>query len=177
MNDNQFKVLIAGATGYIGSTLTQHLLDLGHDVTCIVRPETKTSYLPKAFTKAQILHADITHDSVLNSPAFENQSYDIVISCLASRHGAPDDAWKVDYQANHHLLKIAQRTNNQRFLLLSAICVQKPKLAFQFAKLKFEQELIDSGLTYTIVRPTAFFKSLIWSSSIRYEWQGILCIW
>jgi divinyl chlorophyllide a 8-vinyl-reductase len=45
-------------------------------------------------------------------------------------------------------------------VLLSAICVQKPLLAFQHAKLAFEEALIDSGLTYSIVRPTAFFKSL-----------------
>jgi len=38
--------------------------------------------------------------------------------------------------------------------------VQKPLLAFQQAKLAFERILIDSGLTYSIVRPTAFFKSL-----------------
>lgn len=45
-------------------------------------------------------------------------------------------------------------------VLLSAICVQKPQLAFQEAKLAFERALIDSGLTWSIVRPTAFFKSL-----------------
>ena len=45
-------------------------------------------------------------------------------------------------------------------ILLSAICVQKPRLAFQHAKLAFEQALTRSGLTYSIVRPTAFFKSL-----------------
>jgi divinyl chlorophyllide a 8-vinyl-reductase len=45
-------------------------------------------------------------------------------------------------------------------VLLSAICVQKPLLAFQQAKLAFEKVLIESGLTYSIVRPTAFFKSL-----------------
>jgi divinyl chlorophyllide a 8-vinyl-reductase len=33
-------------------------------------------------------------------------------------------------------------------------------LAFQHAKLAFEKVLIESGLTYSIVRPTAFFKSL-----------------
>jgi divinyl chlorophyllide a 8-vinyl-reductase len=33
-------------------------------------------------------------------------------------------------------------------------------LAFQHAKLSFEAALISSGLTYSIVRPTAFFKSL-----------------
>jgi divinyl chlorophyllide a 8-vinyl-reductase len=38
--------------------------------------------------------------------------------------------------------------------------VQKPKLAFQQAKLAFEKALIESGVTYSIVRATAFFKSL-----------------
>jgi divinyl chlorophyllide a 8-vinyl-reductase len=38
--------------------------------------------------------------------------------------------------------------------------VQKPLLAFQHAKLAFEAALVESGLTYSIVRPTAFFKSL-----------------
>jgi divinyl chlorophyllide a 8-vinyl-reductase len=38
--------------------------------------------------------------------------------------------------------------------------VQKPLLAFQHAKLAFEKLLIESGLKYSIVRPTAFFKSL-----------------
>ena len=47
-----------------------------------------------------------------------------------------------------------------QFVLLSAICVQKPLLAFQQAKLAFEKALVGSGLTYSIVRPTAFFKSL-----------------
>ena len=45
-------------------------------------------------------------------------------------------------------------------VLLSAICVQRPRLEFQKAKLAFEEELIGSGLTFSIVRPTAYFKSL-----------------
>ncbi|MES2423855.1 MAG: epimerase, partial [Pseudomonadota bacterium] len=47
-----------------------------------------------------------------------------------------------------------------QMVLLSAICVQKPLLAFQHAKLAFEKALVESGLTYSIVRPTAYFKSL-----------------
>ncbi|MEM9209031.1 MAG: NAD(P)H-binding protein, partial [Pseudomonadota bacterium] len=48
----------------------------------------------------------------------------------------------------------------RHFVLLSAICVQKPTLEFQKAKLAFESELQASGVDFTIVRPTAFFKSL-----------------
>ncbi|MEO1489813.1 MAG: epimerase, partial [Pseudomonadota bacterium] len=46
------------------------------------------------------------------------------------------------------------------FVLLSAICVQRPHLEFQRAKLAFEAELIACPIDHTIVRPTAFFKSL-----------------
>jgi divinyl chlorophyllide a 8-vinyl-reductase len=79
---------------------------------------------------------------------------------MASRTGAPKDAWAIDYQAHMNLLTAAKAAGVQRFVLLSAICVQKPRLEFQRAKLAFEAALIGSGLTYVIVRPTAFFKSL-----------------
>jgi divinyl chlorophyllide a 8-vinyl-reductase len=48
--------------------------------------------------------------------------------------------------------------------------VQKPLLGFQQAKLSFEKELMASGLTYSIVRPTAFFKSL--SGQVKRLKQG-----
>jgi divinyl chlorophyllide a 8-vinyl-reductase len=83
-----------------------------------------------------------------------------VVSCLASRTGAPSDAWAIDHDAQVVALEAAKAAGVPRFVLLSAICVQKPLLEFQRAKLAFEAELMASGLTYSIVRPTAFFKSL-----------------
>lgn len=55
----------------------------------------------------------------------------------------------------------AVAAGSSHYVLLSAICVQKPLLEFQRAKLKFEAELqATEALTHSIVRPTAFFKSL-----------------
>jgi divinyl chlorophyllide a 8-vinyl-reductase len=79
---------------------------------------------------------------------------------MASRTGSPQDAWRVDHQAHVWALQAAQTAGVRHFVQLSAICVQKPLLAFQHAKLAFEKTLIESGMTYSIVRPTAFFKSL-----------------
>jgi divinyl chlorophyllide a 8-vinyl-reductase len=79
---------------------------------------------------------------------------------MASRTGAPRDAWAIDHLAHLRALECARRADIGQFVLLSAICVQKPLLEFQRAKLAFEKALIDSGVAYTIVRPTAFFKSL-----------------
>ena len=83
-----------------------------------------------------------------------------VVSCLASRTGAPADAWAVDHAAHSVVLREAVAAGVGRFMLLSAICVQKPLLEFQRAKLAFEAELMASGPTWSIVRPTAYFKSL-----------------
>jgi divinyl chlorophyllide a 8-vinyl-reductase len=79
---------------------------------------------------------------------------------MASRTGIPKDAWAIDYKAHADALAVARDAGISHMVLLSAICVQKPQLAFQHAKLAFENLLIESGLTYSIVRPTAFFKSL-----------------
>ncbi len=83
-----------------------------------------------------------------------------MVSCLASRTGLPEDAWAIDYRAHVQALHASRAAGVGHVVLLSAICVQKPILAFQHAKLAFERDLIASGLDYSIVRPTAFFKSL-----------------
>ena len=94
------------------------------------------------------------------SDGFRGERFDVLVSCLASRTGLPEDAWAIDYRAHAQALELARTATVSQVILLSAICVQKPLLAFQHAKLAFEKLLIASGLTYTIVRPTAFFKSL-----------------
>ena len=85
---------------------------------------------------------------------------DIVISCIGSHTGGIKDSWDIEYNANKNLLDLGLNLSISQFILLSAICVQKPKLEFQRAKLAFEKLLINSGTAYSIVRPTAFFKSL-----------------
>jgi divinyl chlorophyllide a 8-vinyl-reductase len=109
---------------------------------------------------AEVRFGDATDRDALLKDGFRGETFNTVVSCMASRTGAPKDAWAVDYQAHSDVLKAAKAAGVTQFILLSAICVQKPLLAFQKAKLAFEAELIASGLDYSIVRATAFFKSL-----------------
>ncbi len=109
---------------------------------------------------ARVKIVEVTNPESLARDGFSGERFDAVISCMASRTGAPRDAWAIDYRAHVDLLAQARQAGVGQFVLLSAICVQKPVLAFQHAKLAFERELMESGLTYSIVRPTAYFKSL-----------------
>lgn len=151
-------ILVAGASGTIGRAVVKRLVDDGHAVTALLRAGGATDALPE-FAGACLAHADFSDPARLREVCAAT-SPSIVISCLASRSGAPKDAQAIDYEANAALLAAALGAGARQFILLSAICVQKPLLAFQHAKLAFEAELMASGIAYTIIRPTAFFKSL-----------------
>jgi len=161
------RVLLLGATGTIGRATHRVLLASGWSVTCLGRNNPVAG--------ADWVFCDMaSQPSVLAAMRQAVQAVQVgpmeqgvqmgqplaIVSCMASRTGVPADAWAIDHDAHQHVLKAACALGVRQFVLLSAICVQKPRLAFQQAKLAFEQSLMGSGLTYSIVRPTAFFKSL-----------------
>jgi divinyl chlorophyllide a 8-vinyl-reductase len=145
-----------GATGTIGRATVQALLARGHEVVCWVRAGAQVPLPPGATARL----GEVTDPATLARDGFRGERFDVLLSCMASRSGTPRDAWAIDHQAHVNALHAARQAGVTQVVLLSAICVQKPMLAFQHAKLAFEQALINSGLTYSIVRPTAFFKSL-----------------
>ncbi len=157
-------MFVLGATGTIGRATVRALVRQGREVVCIVRPGAGVGLtLDKSaalLTGATVRFGDVTDPTSLARDGFRGERFDILVSCLASRTGAPRDAWAIDHEAHIHALASARKAGVSQMVLLSAICVQKPLLAFQQAKLAFEKVLIESGMTYSIVRPTAFFKSL-----------------
>jgi len=160
------RVFVLGGTGTIGRATVRALVPRGHEVVCFVRPRAGVGGALAADDSARLLAGasvrigDVSDPASLAQDGFRGEHFDALVSCLASRTGAPKDAWAIDHQAHLHALAAAQQAGVTQFVLLSAICVQKPLLAFQHAKLAFEKVLIDSGLIYSIVRPTAFFKSV-----------------
>lgn len=151
------RVLVLGASGSIGRAAVQGLAERGHHPVAFVRRAAAT--LP-ALAPFEVRVGDIRDPQSVARDAIRGEHFDAIVSCLASRNGAPKDAWAIDYQAHSHALAAAKSAGISHFVLLSAICVQKPMLVFQQAKLAFEKELMASGLVYSIVRPTAYFKSL-----------------
>ena len=149
MTETCRSVLLLGATGTIGRATAKALIAAGHKVVAPVR------------AKSDLPFAEICD---MTQPAFEvlmaDYATDAVISCIASRSGTPQDARAIDRDLNRAALRAAVNVGVEQFILLSAICVQKPKLAFQHAKLAFEADLQAAPINWSIVRPTAYFKSL-----------------
>ncbi|KAG8370044.1 hypothetical protein BUALT_Bualt14G0076700 [Buddleja alternifolia] len=157
---------------YIGKFVVKELVKRGFNVIAVAREKSgirgKNS---KEDTLGLLSGANACFSDVTNLDSLERSvenlgiCIDVVVSCLASRSGGVKDSWLIDYEATKNSLIAGKKFGAKHFVLLSAICVQKPLLEFQRAKLKFEAELIeeaknDESFTYSIVRPTAFFKSL-----------------
>ncbi len=147
----QKTIWLAGASGTIGSAVAPTLLADGHRLVCLLSDNASGHATADALYEAG---AEFAWNE------WPQEKPDTVISCMASRTGAPKDAEEVDFQANLALLERAQECGADHFILLSAICVQRPRLAFQHAKIAFERALKASPIDHTIIRPTAFFKSL-----------------
>ena len=160
------RIFVAGATGYIGQHLARELVARGHQVVCLVRRHSGIAgsngpeQVRQTLAGCEVRIGEVTDSASLQADGFRGEQFDAVVSCLASRTGGIEDSWRIDYQATRQLLDASLDSGASQFLLLSAICVQKPRLAFQQAKLRMEQELMASGINWCIVRPTAFFKSL-----------------
>ncbi|MEY4091789.1 MAG: hypothetical protein RLZZ496_971 [Pseudomonadota bacterium] len=170
------RLFVLGATGTIGRATVRALRDRGYHIVCFVRlqrdgsPHLSNHDTQRDDAGIEYRFGDVTDINSLVRDGFRGEQFDCVVSCLASRTGAPRDAWAIDYEAHSQALRVAKEAGVKQFIILSALCVQKPRLAFQEAKLAFEKELIESGLIYSIIRPTAFFKSL--SGQVERVKQG-----
>ena len=175
--------VIAGATGYIGKAVVRESIRQGYHTIALVRDLQKVqsnegqALYGESFAGAQVMECNVcdadsllqTFQDITTSISKQEQSnddndknkIDLVVSCLASRSGVKKDAYAIDYQATLNCLNAGRVVKARHFVLLSAYCVKNPWLQFQQAKLKFEAALQEQkDMTWTIVRPTAFFKSV-----------------
>lgn len=172
-NEKSSKInIIAGASGYIGKSTVRESVRQGYKTIALVRdkekvegPQGKVLY-GQFFEGATVVECDVCNPEDLTKTLAgiaKEGKIESIVSCLASRSGIKKDAYAIDYQATLNCLEAGRDKSvaARHFVLLSAFCVKNPWLQFQQAKLKFEAALQDqTEMTYSIIRPTAFFKSV-----------------
>ncbi len=149
------RLLVAGATGGLGTQIVRQLLDRGEKICLLVRDENRAAQM--FGTAPEVIVGDTRNPESLRTVV---ENVDAIICSTGSRSPGTDNSpeW-VDYIGVSNLVQAAQQADVKHFVLVSSIAVTKPDHPLnRFGrvldwKLKGEHTLRDSGLAYTIIRP------------------------
>ncbi|EJD6408105.1 SDR family oxidoreductase [Providencia huashanensis] len=150
------KVLVAGATGYLGQYLVAELKKQGYWVRALVRRQNQQGLVASA---DHIYVGEVTEPNTLHGVT---EGIDVVISAVGiTRQKDGLTYMDVDYQGNINLLDKAIADEVKQFVYVSAIDGDKNRhLKIFEAKERFADELKQSSLSSIIVRPNGYFSDM-----------------
>lgn len=145
------KVLLAGAFGHLGSDILKSLVNAKHEV--IAADVVVRDLGFEGFTPMQI---DMTNKESLKGVC---DGVDVVITTVGlTKASEKVTAYDIDYGANKNLLDEAVSAGVKNFAYVSVLKADKgPHIPMLGAKTMLEKALKESGITYTIFRPTGYF--------------------
>lgn len=159
-------VLVAGATGVVGSEVVRRLPLHGHTARALVRPTSAASKSDrlKEFG-AEIVHGDLKDPASL---AAASRGVDAVISTVSMIVTAqPGDSFAdTDAAGNMALIDAAKAAGARHFVFVSVDTRYLPECPLAEAKRSVERHLRGSGLTWTILHPTVFMDA--WLSPMLF---------
>ena len=163
-----FMYLVTGATGGLGSRIVRLLRDREQPVRAFTRLTSNYSELEQR--GADIFIGDLRRDKDIRR-ACDGVRY--VISTHGSNNNS-DNAQEIDYRTNIELIDSAKETGALHFIFVSVLGADRgyeESPVFK-AKREVEKYLQNSGLNYTILRPSGFASNLL-PAARRFRQTGI----
>jgi uncharacterized protein YbjT (DUF2867 family) len=156
-NTSQKKILIAGATGYLGKHAVMEFKKKDYYIRALARDEARLEAIRPFIDEAWI--GEVTEASTLRGICHE---MDYVFSSVGiTRQKDGFSYMDVDYDGNRKLLEEAQKSKVSGFMFISVFNAEKlSRLKIVEAKERFASELKSSGMNYVIVRPNGFFSDM-----------------
>lgn len=152
------KVLIAGATGYLGYYVVQELKKRNYWIRVLIRKEKQKEKF-KNINVDEFFVGEVTKPKTIKDVT---KGIDWVFTSIGiTRQKDGLTYMDVDYQGNLNLLRDAENNQVKLFQYVSVFGAEKvPKLKIIQAKVKFVDALKKSTINYSIIRPTGYFGDL-----------------
>jgi uncharacterized protein YbjT (DUF2867 family) len=147
------RVLVAGANGQVGQHIVRLLAERGHEVRAMIRDEDQAQRLRELGGEPVV--ADLEGDV---SQTVEGCDA-VIFSAGGGPGSGPEKKETVDYGGASQLINAATEHGVNRYLMVSTVGAHAPESAnekmqpYLRAKARADEELKQSGLDYTIVRP------------------------
>ncbi|MEG6616221.1 complex I NDUFA9 subunit family protein [Peptococcaceae bacterium 1198_IL3148] len=144
-------ILVTGATGYLGRYVVKDLLESGQQVRCLVR-NAKEINIPGA----ELVQGDITDPVSLAVACTGVDSIIHLVAIIRENKHMSFEAINIDGTKN--LLEAAKTSGVQHFIYMSVLGAStNPKYKYTYSKGVAEVEVVNSGINYTILRPSVIF--------------------
>ena len=158
---NSSTVLVAGATGFLGSEICRQLTEKNKNVKGLVRITSDSNKVAQLKEHGvETVNGDLKNmNSLINSM----QGVSVIISTVSSTFSRQegDNIQTVDVEGQINLINAAIAAGVNQFIYVS-FCEMPGQFPLQTAKRKVEKHLAESGLNYTILQPTYFME--VWLS-------------
>ncbi len=152
------KVLVAGATGYLGQEMVKELKRRNYWIRVLIRKDSQQAVFDGVEVD-EFFVGQVTQPETIQGVA---DGIDWVFSSIGiTRQKDGLTYMDVDYQGNRNLLAEAEKANVALFQYVSVYGAEKvPSLKIIQAKVKFVEALKQSKLAHSIVQPTGYFGDM-----------------
>ena len=149
------KTAVIGGTGFVGSYLIDALLDAGHEPHVLVRSGSEGK-LHRA-NECELTTGDLDSPAAIDAvlAGCDAVIYNVGILREFPSKGITFEA--LQYRGAETVAEAAKRAGIRRFLLMSANGIDSAETRYQTTKLRAEAMIRESGLDYTIFRPSVIF--------------------
>jgi NADH dehydrogenase len=148
------RIFVTGGTGFVGREVVRQLHGVGHKVCCLVRDAERAKRLLPAAVE---LHpGDLADPSSLKGGLNGCQAVIHLVGIIIEKGGATFE--RIHVQGTEELLKATTAAGIRRFIHMSALGSRPNALSrYHQTKYRAEQAVTQSGLDWTIFRPSAIF--------------------
>jgi len=156
------KILLTGATGYIGKRLLPVLLNQGHQVVCCVRDRNRLQYMGPGAENVEILEIDF-----LDPPAYPKKlpSVDVAYYLIHSMSTSTNDFEDQEQATAHNFRQLMEQIDVKQVIYLGGI-INSEKLSRHLQSRKQVEEILNKG-TYHLTTLRAGI--IVGSGSASFE--------
>lgn len=149
------RVALIGATGFVGGYVVDALLAAGHQPSLLVRPG--SGHKARQADRCRTVPGSIADSAAIAGLLADADAAIYLAGILREAPSRGVTFTAVQYDGARRCIDIAAEKGLRRFLLMSANGVRPDGTPYQRSKYRAEQYLRDSGLAWTVFRPSVIF--------------------